>query len=367
MGDSGDEGLLGQLEALKEKCKSLDQALMDPKVLADGQRRRTIAKERADLSELLEGYDELRKVLEDLKSSEEVLRDPSSDKELQQLASGELKDLEQKRQQLEGTLRRMLLPKDPRDEKNTFFEIRAGTGGDEAALFTAELVRMYTRYAERRGWHVELISSSPTGIGGLKEAIFLVEGRGVYNRLKYESGVHRVQRVPQTEASGRIHTSTVTVAVLAEADEIEVHIDPKDLRVDTFCASGPGGQGVNTTHSAVRITHEPTNMVVSCQDERSQLKNKAKAMRVLRSRLLDLEKTRQETEIAKARKSQVGSAERSEKIRTYNFPQNRVTDHRIPLTLHRLEQILAGDIDEFIENLMALDQVKRLKTAALSS
>jgi peptide chain release factor 1 len=366
MTESSDQGFLLQLEALKQKCRTLEEALTDPKVLSDGQRLRKIAKERAELSEIVESYEQYRQVLEDIRSSEEILHDPKSDAGLQQLAAGELKALNEKRLQLEDQLRQMLLPKDPRDEKNTFLEIRAGTGGEEAALFSSELVRMYTRYAERRGWRVEMISSSPTGIGGLKEAIFLVEGKGVYNRLKYESGVHRVQRVPRTEASGRIHTSAVTVAVLPEADEIDITIDPKDLRIDTFCASGPGGQGVNTTYSAVRITHLPTNTVVGCQDERSQLKNKAKAMRVLRSRLMDLEKTRQETEIAQSRKAQVGTGERSEKIRTYNFPQNRVTDHRIAMTLHRLDQILDGDLDEIIEALIASDQNERLKVVALT-
>ena len=366
MTESKGQGFIQQLEALKQKCRSLEDALTDPKVLADGQSRRTIAKERADLSEIVKGYDQYCQVLTDIRSSEEVLHDSKSDAELQQLASVELKTLNQKRLQLEGQLRQMLLPKDPRDDKNTFFEIRAGTGGEEAALFTSELVRMYTRYAERRGWHVEMVSSSPTGIGGLKEAILLIEGRGVYNRLKYESGVHRVQRVPRTEASGRIHTSAVTVAVLPEADEVDITVDPKDLRIDTFCSSGPGGQGVNTTHSAVRITHLPTNTVVSCQDERSQLKNKAKAMRVLRSRLLDVEKIRQETEIAQSRKAQVGTGERSEKIRTYNFPQNRITDHRISITLYQLDQVLGGDLDEIIEGLIASDQAEKLKAVALA-
>lgn len=361
---ANDQTLIQMLEAISQKYHVLGESLGDPKVLMDAQRYRQIAKERAELPEIVDGYQEYLKLLGDIRSSEEILRDPRSDPELKQLASGELKTLQEKSERLADRLVVMLLPRDPRDEKNTFLEIRAGTGGEEAALFAGELVRMYTRYAERCGWRVEMMSLSPTGIGGLKEAILLVEGKRVYNRLKYESGVHRVQRVPATEASGRIHTSTVTVAVLPEAEEIDVTIDPKELRIDTFCASGPGGQGVNTTHSAIRITHLPTKTVVSCQDERSQLKNKAKAMRILRSRLLDMEKTRQETEIAKTRKAQVGTGERSEKIRTYNFPQNRVTDHRIALTLHRLDQILDGAIDEIINRLMASDQIEKLKAVA---
>ena len=359
-----DQALLDQLEAIQKKAESIERALSDPKVLSDGNRRKQLAKERAGLTEILEGYQSYLRVLEDIRASEEILRESNSEQELQQMASAELKTLRDKSKQLEEDLRKLLLPRDPRDDKNTFLEIRAGTGGDEAALFASELVRLYSRYAERLGWHVELVSSSPTGIGGTKEAILLVEGREVYNRLKYESGVHRVQRVPQTEASGRTHTSTVTVAVIPEAEEIDIAVDQKDLRIDTFCASGPGGQGVNTTYSAVRITHMPTKVVVSCQDERSQLKNKAKAMRILRSRLLDLKQMKQEAEIAQTRKSQVGTGERSEKIRTYNFPQNRVTDHRIGLTLHRLDQILDGDIDEIIEKLIAYDQAERLKEVA---
>jgi peptide chain release factor 1 len=278
------------------------------------------------------------------------------------MAEHERQELSIRKDRLEQHLKLLLLPKDPRDDKSTFLEIRAGTGGDEAALFAAELFRMYTRYAENHRWHVEIMSSSPTGIGGLKEVIAAIEGKGAYRRLKFESGVHRVQRVPVTEAGGRIHTSAVTVAVLPEAEEVDIKIDPGDLRIDTFCSSGPGGQGVNTTHSAVRITHIPTGTVVSCQDERSQLKNRTKAMRVLRARLLEVEQNRQEAEMAKTRKSQVGSGDRSEKIRTYNFPQNRVTDHRIGLTLHRLTQVLEGDMDEMFDALIAADQADRLNT-----
>ena len=259
---------------------------------------------------------------------------------------------------MESRAKALLTHKDPRDEKNTFIEVRAGTGGDEAGLFAVELVRMYTRYAERRRWRIEVIDSNITEIGGVKEAVLLVEGKGAYSRFKHESGVHRVQRVPATEASGRIHTSTVTVAVMPEVEEVDVQIDPKDLKIDTFCSSGAGGQSVNTTYSAVRITHIPTGVVVSCQDERSQLKNRNKAMRNLRARIVEAEKEKQESEIAQQRKSQVGTGERSEKIRTYNFPQNRVTDHRVGLSLHRLDQVLQGDMDEIIEALLAADQTE---------
>jgi peptide chain release factor 1 len=260
-----------------------------------------------------------------------------------------------------------LTPKDPRDQKNVFIEIRAGTGGEEAALFASDLMRMYTKYAERRKWRVELISTSPTGLGGFKEVVLLIEGKGAFSRLKFESGVHRVQRVPETEASGRVHTSAVTVAVLPEVEEVELQIDPSTLRIDTFCASGPGGQGVNTTHSAVRITHLPSGVVVSCQDERSQLKNKAKAMRVLRARLLETAQAAQMAEIARDRKTQIGSGDRSEKVRTYNFPQNRVTDHRIGLSLRRLAEVIEGDLDEILTALAEAEQAKQLELQAPAS
>ena len=273
------------------------------------------------------------------------------------MAREELKELHGRKSEIEGRARDLLIVKDPRDQKNTFIEVRAGTGGEEAALFAAELVRMYTRYAEQRRWRVELIDSSMTELGGVREAVVLIEGKGVYSRFKHESGVHRVQRVPATEGSGRIHTSTVTVAVMPEAEEVEVQIDAKDLKIDTFCSSGAGGQSVNTTYSAVRITHIPTGIIVSCQDERSQLKNRNKAMRNLRARIMDAEKEKQDSEIAQQRKSQVGTGDRSEKIRTYNFAQNRVTDHRIGLTLHRLDQVLQGDLDEIIDALIAANQM----------
>jgi peptide chain release factor 1 len=359
-----EQGLLSQLEALEKKYLSIEQALSDPKVHGDPNRQRDLSKERAGLTEIVDAYRQYLRVLNDIHSSEEILADPGSEQDMKQLAAGELDILRPKCGSLEEQIKKLLLPRDPWADKNTFVEIRAGTGGEEAALFAGELVRMYSRYAERLGWRVEMVSSSPTGLGGLKEAVLLVEGKGAYNRLKYESGVHRVQRVPQTEASGRTHTSAVTVAVLPEAEEVDMTVEQKDLRIDTFCASGPGGQGVNTTHSAVRITHLPSKIVVSCQDERSQIKNKAKAMRILRARLLDQEQTKREEEIAKSRKAQVGSGDRSEKIRTYNFPQNRVTDHRVGLTLHRLEQILEGDLDEIIDRLIESDQAEKLKAVA---
>jgi peptide chain release factor 1 len=355
-----------KLEMIQDKFDGLTQALSDPKIIADQAQFQRLAKERADLEEVVEQYRQFKTVLKEIDATEEMLQDARAEAGLKEMAEHERQELSTRKDRLEQQLKRLLLPRDPRDDKNTILEIRAGTGGDEAALFAAELFRMYTRYAENHRWHVEIISSSPTGIGGLKEVIAAIEGKGAYRHLKFESGVHRVQRVPVTEAGGRIHTSAVTVAVLPEAEEVDITIDPSDLRIDTFCSSGPGGQGVNTTHSAVRITHIPTGTVVSCQDERSQLKNRTKAMRVLRARLLEVEQTRQEAEMAKARKSQVGTGDRSEKIRTYNFPQNRITDHRIGLTLHRLNQVLDGDLDELFDALIAADQADRLNTVMAS-
>jgi peptide chain release factor 1 len=293
--------------------------------------------------------------------AEEITNDKQSDPELRAMAEAELKELTPKTAQLEQELRLMLVPRDPRDDRNVFLEIRAGAGGDEAGLFAAELFRMYSRYAEKKRWQVTLLDMSTTGVGGAKEVIAQIQGKGVYSRLKYESGVHRVQRVPATEASGRIHTSTVTVAVLPEVDDVEVNIEQKDLRIDTYCSSGPGGQSVNTTYSAVRITHIPTGEVVACQDERSQLKNRMKAMKILKARLLEREREKQDAETAQDRRSQVGSGERSEKIRTYNFPQTRVTDHRIGMSLYRLDSVMDGDIDEFIDGLAAAVNAERLK------
>lgn len=361
-----DQIFIQKLEMMRERFDGLAHALSDPQTIADQTQFQRLAKERADLEEVMESYRQYKAVLTEIEATEEMLRDAKDEAGLHEMAEHEHQELSKRKDQLEQHLKRLLLPKDPRDDKNTILEIRAGTGGDEAALFAAELFRMYTRYAENHRWHVEIMSSSPTGIGGLKEVIAAIEGKGAYRRLKFESGVHRVQRVPLTEAGGRIHTSAVTVAVLPEAEEVDITIDPSDLRVDTFCSSGPGGQGVNTTHSAVRITHIPTGTVVSCQDERSQIKNRAKGMRVLRARLMEVEQTRQEAETAKARKSQVGTGDRSEKIRTYNFPQNRVTDHRIGLTLHRLTQVLEGDLDEMFDALIAADQADRLNAVMAS-
>ena len=346
--------VLNKLETAALRVDEIDRLLSQP--VRTGQHEiQRLNKERAELAPQAELHQAFSTLLRQIAEAEEMLEDPRSD--MKELAREELKELQGRRAELEGRARELLIVKDPRDAKNTFIEVRAGTGGEEAALFAAELVRMYTRYAEQRRWRVELMDSSLTELGGVKEAVLLIEGKGVYSRFKHESGVHRVQRVPATEGSGRIHTSTVTVAVMAEAEEVDVQVDPKDLKIDTFCSSGAGGQSVNTTYSAVRITHIPTGIVVSCQDERSQLKNRNKAMRNLRSRIMDAEKERQDSEIAQQRKSQVGTGDRSEKIRTYNFAQNRVTDHRVGLTLHRLDQVLQGDLDEIIEALIAADQM----------
>jgi peptide chain release factor 1 len=353
--------LIQKLEAIVQRYEQLGQLLSDPTVMANPQEVQRLGKERAELMPLVEAYQEYRQLLKETTEAQLILETSKNEPGLRELAERELKELKKSQSSLEDRIKSLFLPKDPRDEKNTFLEIRAGTGGEEAALFAAELFRMYTKYAERRGWRVELISSSPTGIGGFKEVIAIIEGNGAYSRFKYESGVHRVQRVPATEAGGRVHTSTVTVAVLPEAEEVDIQIDPKDLRIDTFCASGPGGQGVNTTYSAVRILHQPSGLMVSCQDERSQIKNKAKAMRILRSRLLEVEQQKQNEEISRTRRAQVGTGDRSEKIRTYNFPQNRVTDHRVGLSLHKLESVLEGDLDEFIEALTAWDHTERLQ------
>ncbi len=356
--------MLGLLEKIEEKHRELTQLLSDPSVLSDRNRYKKIAKEHNDLSEIVDLSTEYRKILrsiqEDVKLSKE-----SEDKDLVDLAKSELEELYSRKKECEDSLRIMLLPKDPREGRNTILEIRAGTGGEEAALFAADLYKMYSKHAEKKGWRVEMMNSNPTGRGGFKEIIFLVEGDDVYGKLKYESGVHRVQRVPVTEASGRIHTSAASVAVLPEAEEVEVQIDPEDLKIDVFRSSGPGGQSVNTTDSAVRITHLPTNTVVTCQDEKSQLKNKNKAMKVLRARLFDKAQTEQNKKIAQERKSMVGSGDRSEKIRTYNFPQGRVTDHRIGLTLYKLDDILTGQIDEFVEALKKKEQEEKLKNSEI--
>ena len=354
--------MLKRLEAVVDKYEELTRLLSDPTVVSDHQKYQKYSKERSEIEDVVAKYREYHSVLREIEESRELGMDKKADPEMREMAEAELKELLPRRGQLEQELRLMLVPTDPRDEKNVFLEIRAGAGGDEAALFAAELFRMYSRYAEKKRWKVTALDMSTTGGGGLKEAIAQIQGKGVFSRLKYESGVHRVQRVPATEASGRIHTSTVTVAVLAEAEDVDVQIEQKDLRIDTYCSSGPGGQSVNTTYSAVRITHIPTGEVVACQDERSQLKNREKAMKILRARLLEKERARQDAEAAQARKSQVGTGERSEKIRTYNFPQSRATDHRVGLSLYRLDSVLDGDLDEFIDALAAADNAERLKS-----
>jgi peptide chain release factor 1 len=352
--------LLDKLEEIENKYDELTRILSDPEVFSDYSKTQKYSKEQAELEDLVKKIREYKKILSGIKEAEEILNS-SNDTTLKELAEIELEELKEKKPKIENELKLMLIPKDPRDEKNIILEIRAGTGGEEAALFAADLFRMYSKYAEKKGWKVEIMNTNSTGVGGMKEVIALIQGKGAYSRLKYESGTHRVQRVPITEASGRIHTSAATVAVLPEAEEVDLKIEEKDLRIDTFCASGPGGQGVNTTYSAVRIVHIPTGLMVQCQDSRSQLKNKEKAMKVLRSRLYELELQNQQRERAKERKSQVGSGDRSERIRTYNFPQNRVTDHRINLTLHKLPEILDGDLDELIDTLITHYQAEKLK------
>lgn len=352
--------MLEKLARLEERYNELASLIGDPSVMTDRERWQQYIKAHAELEEVVGVYRAYKKVVQEIQEAKQLLADRLDD-DFEEMVKSELDQLNEKRAGLEQELKVLLLPKDPNDERNVIVEIRAGTGGEEAALFAADLFRMYARYAERHNWKTEVLDINYTGIGGVKEAIFLVEGRGAYSRLKFESGVHRVQRVPTTESSGRIHTSAATVAVLPEAEEVDVEIDPDDLRIDLFCASGHGGQSVNTTQSAVRITHLPTGIAVSMQDEKSQHKNKDKAMKVLRARLLDRVQAEQQEKLASARRSMVGSGDRSERIRTYNFPQNRVTDHRVGLTLHRLEGVLEGDLDEIIDALITTDQTERLQ------
>lgn len=352
--------LLDKLEEIENKYNELTKILSDPEIFSDYTKSQKYSKEQADLEEIVRKIREYRKILTGISEAEEILH-AGGDDGLKELAELELEELKEKKPAVESELKLMLVPKDPRDTKNIILEIRAGTGGDEAGLFAADLFRMYSKYAENKRWKVEIMDMSSTGVGGIKEVIASIQGKGAYSRLKYESGTHRVQRVPTTETSGRIHTSAATVAVLPEAEEVDLKINEKDLRVDTYCSSGPGGQGVNTTYSAVRIVHEPTGLIVQCQDSRSQIKNREKAMKVLRSRLYELELESQEKERAQERKSQVGSGDRSERIRTYNFPQNRVTDHRINLTLHKLQSILEGELNELIDSLVIYYQAEKLK------
>jgi peptide chain release factor 1 len=351
--------LFDKLRQIEERSEELARALADPALYGQTSEYARLRKEHADTIEIVERFRQYRDVLKRLTDARQLLTD--GDRELAELAQVEIDELTGRQSELEANLKRLLVPRDPNDDKNVFVEIRAGAGGDEAGLFAADLVRMYTKYAERQRWKVETMDANATGVGGVKEAILFVQGRGAWSRLKYERGVHRVQRVPVTESSGRIHTSTVTVAVLPEAEDVDVRVEDKDVRVDVYRSSGPGGQGVNTTDSAVRLTHIPTGLVVTCQDERSQIKNRAKAMRVLKARLLERAQEEQQAAIAADRRSQVGTGERSERIRTYNFPQARVTDHRIGLTLHRLPAVLEGDLDELIEALGAAEQAERLE------
>jgi len=355
--------LFDKLRQIEERSNEIARMLSDPAILAQPAEYARLRREHAETVETVERFTEYRKVLKRLGEARHILSE-GGDRELVELAQAEVDDLAARQAALEDELKRLLLPRDPNDEKNVFVEIRAGAGGEEAALFATDLARMYTKYAERQRWKIEVMDASMTGTGGFKDVVLFVHGRGAWSRLKFERGVHRVQRVPLTEASGRIHTSTVTVAVLPEAEDVEVKIDDRDLKVDVYRSSGPGGQGVNTTDSAVRITHLPTGLVVTCQDERSQMKNRAKAMRVLKARLLERAQQEQQAAIAADRRSQVGTGERSERIRTYNFPQARVTDHRIGLTLHRLPAVLEGDLDDVIDALTAAEQAERLTRVA---
>ncbi len=354
--------MLEKLQALEEKYEKLTTQLSDPEVMAEQSEWQKLAKSQAGLSEIVNVFREFQAVSVQEQDAALMLQD-KLEPDMKEMVLAELDDLKARKAEIEAQLKLLLLPKDPNDEKSVIVEIRGGAGGDEAALFASDLYKMYARYAERQGWKTDVLSSNPSDLGGFKEMIFAVEGVGAYSRLKFESGVHRVQRIPATESGGRIHTSTATVAVLPEAEEVDVEINPNDIRIDIFCSSGPGGQSVNTTQSAVRVTHIPTGMVVSCQDEKSQHKNKDKALKVLRARLLEKAQEEQSAELGSTRKSQVGTGDRSERIRTYNFPQGRVTDHRIGLTLHKLDMVLLGDLDEIIVALITNDQAEKLKSA----
>ena len=351
--------VVGRLEAAEARHAELERLMGSPQVVSNREEYQRCAKEHADLGRVVERFRRYRDLVRRIEEDKALLQE--ADEELKRMAQEEVATLSEEKERLEGELLISLLPKDPNDEKNIVLEIRAGTGGEEAALFAADLFRMYAKYAEMNKWRAEVLSQHPTGVGGFKEIIALIEGKGVYRKLKYESGVHRVQRVPITESQGRIHTSAVTVAVLPEAEEVEVAIDPKDLKIDVYRSSGPGGQHVNTTDSAVRITHIPTGIVTTCQDEKSQHKNKAKALKVLRAKLLDMQRQQQQEEMAKQRRSQVGTGDRSERIRTYNFPQGRVTEHRSGLTLYKLEEVLGGNVEGIIESLIAHFQAESLQ------
>ena len=351
--------MLDKLDFITGKYDELAEKVSDPEVINNQPVWQKYIKEMGEMEPIVKAYKEYKKAKSDLEGAKEMLEE--GDEEMRELAKMEISELEEKIEAQEEELKVLLLPKDPNDEKNVILEIRAGTGGDEAALFGADLLRMYTRYAERNRWKTELMDINETGIGGIKEAVVIIKGKGAYSRLKYESGAHRVQRVPETESSGRVHTSAATVAVLPEVDDVEIELNPNDVRVDVYRASGNGGQCVNTTDSAVRLTHEPTGLVVTCQDEKSQIKNKEKAFKVLKARLYDLEMQKQQDEIAGQRKSQVGSGDRSERIRTYNFPQGRVSDHRIGLTIYKLDAFLDGDIDEIVDALITSDQAEKMK------
>ena len=351
--------MLDKLDFITGKYDELAEKVSDPEVINNQPVWQKYIKEMGEMEPIVKAYKEYKKAKSDLEGAKEMLEE--GDEEMRELAKMEISELEEKIEAQEEELKVLLLPKDPNDEKNVILEIRAGTGGDEAALFGADLLRMYTRYAERNRWKTELMDINETGIGGIKEAVVLIKGKGAYSRLKYESGAHRVQRVPETESSGRVHTSAATVAVLPEVDDVEIELNPNDVRVDVYRASGNGGQCVNTTDSAVRLTHEPTGLVVTCQDEKSQIKNKEKAFKVLKARLYDLEIQKQQDEIAGQRKNQVGSGDRSERIRTYNFPQGRVSYHRIGLTIYKLDAFLDGDIDEIVDALITSDQAEKMK------